>query len=123
MANKNIFSSDFVSAVKASVDVYLERDDVGDNCINAFSLGLEEVFKDFREADGEELNPDRLRLMIMSVVSTGQVPSLAIRKGRNGGIYRVKPAAVRKPVAKAGKAANKTTKTAKPAEVAETKVA
>lgn len=113
---KSIFSADFCKAVKGAVDNYLERDDYGDNCVNAFSLATEkEVAKAFPVE-----NTERLRLLVMTVVAAGEIPGLALRKGRNGGIYRVKTTKARKPRAKApAEPANETkpeTTTEAPAE-------
>lgn len=85
-----VFSSDFVRVTKEAVDAWLELNDVGENCVPATELAEEKCFKLFREADGSKIHPKRLTLMIMSVVSTGQVPGLSIRKGRHGGIFRTK---------------------------------
>lgn len=98
-------NNDFAKAIQEAVDIYLERDDLGDNCVNAYSLSLEkDVWKDF-----PKLHPERLRLMIMTAVSTDTVPGLSSRRGKSGGIYRTKAKAVRKPASKkTGKAANET---------------
>ena len=123
--NTAIFSAAFVNAVAASVDEYLHLDDL-DNCVSAYGLADSKAFKPFKEGDGSPMHTERLRLMIMSCVSTGLVKGLDIRKGRNGGIFRTKAkrVAAKKPTTKkTEKPANNTQSQAPAAKEVKTETA
>ena len=105
---KPIFSEEFVEAIQSSVDEWLELDDFGDNCVTALDLRDEKDFDCFVERDGSEIHPQRMRLLIMSCVSTGQVDGLDIRRGIGGGVHRIHARSV-KPVVADETAVNETT--------------
>jgi hypothetical protein len=91
--SNKLFSSDFVKAIKAAVNDHLDKTDM-ETCVSADTIASHKaVAKAFSVT-----HPVRLRLLVQTAVSEGQVSGLSSRQGRVGGIHRVTVKA--KPVTK-----------------------
>jgi hypothetical protein len=93
--SNNLFSSEFVKAIKTALNDKIEKGDF-DTCVSAESVATHKaVAKAFVVK-----NTSRLKLMVMTAVFAGQIAGFDSRKGRDGGIHRVKvkPVNKKKPV-------------------------
>lgn len=88
MTNTAIFSTAFVKAVKAVMASRVDADEYYE-CVPAGDIAT--------DLEPEWGTADALRPLVIALVNSGQVPGLAIRKGRDGGVFRIEdPATIRR---------------------------